>query len=177
MAAVSNSNILGMLGQFVDVVKKAQIPNFVVVALGAPIIRGFSPGPSGRALTLLVLTSLAGAVAVQTSAPPPSSKGAARRTTCASSAPPAARQTTTPPRVRARARARASTVQSLARPPPLPLASLGLSCGLPPRLGTRRPQVPDPARASLGGGERAAERRRHRRHLQPFCRALPRHGR
>ena len=64
MAAVSNSNILGMLGQFVDVVKKAQIPNFVVVALGAPIIRGFSPGPSGRALTLLVLTSLAGAVAV-----------------------------------------------------------------------------------------------------------------
>ena len=33
MAAVSNSNILAMLGQFVDVVKRAKIPNFLVVAL------------------------------------------------------------------------------------------------------------------------------------------------
>ena len=33
MAAVSNSNILQMLGQFVDVVKAANIRNFLVVAL------------------------------------------------------------------------------------------------------------------------------------------------
>uniref|UniRef100_A0A0D3IKE5 Nucleotide-diphospho-sugar transferase domain-containing protein n=1 Tax=Emiliania huxleyi (strain CCMP1516) TaxID=280463 RepID=A0A0D3IKE5_EMIH1 len=33
MAAVSNSNILQMLGQFVDVVQKVGVPNFLVVAL------------------------------------------------------------------------------------------------------------------------------------------------
>jgi len=33
MAAVSNGNILQMLGQFVDVVKRANVPNFLVVAL------------------------------------------------------------------------------------------------------------------------------------------------
>ena len=33
MAAVSNRNILGMLGQFVDTVQKVGVPNFLVVAL------------------------------------------------------------------------------------------------------------------------------------------------
>eukprot|EP00966_Prymnesium_polylepis_P076738 1778994-Prymnesium_polylepis.1 len=33
MAAVSNGNILGMLGQFVDVVQRVGVANFLVVAL------------------------------------------------------------------------------------------------------------------------------------------------